>query len=76
MVGRERLCLGGGDLERHLTGEDAADLLAGHVADLVRGPGFDREAVEDVVVLVSCYLRDRTDHRSVGGGDIPALFDL
>src|SRR4051812_27285661 len=61
VVRRERLSFRGCDLERHLAGEDAADLLAGDVAKLRWRATCDREAVEDVVMGVARDLRDRTD---------------
>ena len=68
--------LGGRDLQGHLAGKDRPDLLAGDVAELFRVTGLDREAVEDVGLLVTFDLGDRADGGAVGRNDVPTLLDL
>src|SRR4029077_3828744 len=65
-----------GGLQGHLAGVDRPDLLTRDIADLRWLLRLDRQAVEDVALLIAFDLRNRPDDDAVRGDDIPPLRDL
>src|SRR5262249_14869610 len=62
------------DRQGHAPRKDPSDLFAGDVAGL--RSSLDREAVEDVVVLVAFDLRDPSNVDPIGSDDTPPRLDL